>query len=504
MIDVAELKKVEEELRQSNARNRAVLESSVDGIIVTDERGIIQSLNPAAIRMSGYWADELVGRNVRILLPQPHRSQHDGYINAYGATGEGQMVGIGRKTTCRRKDGSIFPIDLAVSEMVFNGRRIFIGALRDLSARKRTEEALRFAQFSVDHASDPIFWVGREGNLFYVNQAACRTLEYSREQLLSMRFMDIAVGMPGEGWSDFRHAVKQHGTRTFRAEQVTRSGRRIATEFTVNRLELDGFEYHCLIARDISQKLAAQERIRLLREEFARASRLSTLGEITAGLAHELNQPLTAIVNYAHGCSRRLRNRAVNPADLIDIVDRIAAQAEHAGQIIRGIGTLVRRGEPHRIPIDINKIIREISGLFEPGVKSQGAESRLELADGLPMVLADKTQAQQVIMNLVRNACEAMLDNDSARSIVVIRTSSAPDDCVEVAVSDTGSGIDMSELDRLFKPFVTTKPHGMGMGLAICRSIVEAHGGRLRCSPNGAVGTVFSFSLPITKPDAPS
>jgi PAS domain S-box-containing protein len=253
------------------------------------------------------------------------------------------------------------------------------------------------------------------------------------------------------------------------------------------------------MVRDISERRRAEEQLRRHLAELAHVARLSTLGELASGLAHELNQPLTAIVGYTRGCVRRIRAGAADPGELLDVLEQTAAQAERAGAIIRHLRKYVHKRESQRSAVPVNDMVQEVLRLVQAEVRASGTEVRLELAERLPPVLADSIQIEQVILNLVRNAVEAMAARPPGARILTVRTAAAAAGEVEVAVRDTGCGLGPEVAARLFEPFVTTKPQGLGLGLAISQSILRAHGGRLWAAPNAEGGATFQFTLPLAR-----
>jgi len=356
---------------------RSILETVPDAMIVIDEQAIVQSFSATAQRLFGYTPEEVIGQNVNLLMPSPYREQHDGYIERYQRTGERRIIGIGRVVVGRRKDGSTFPMELAVGEMRSAAMRYFTGFIRDLTERQRTE-------------------------------------------------------------------------------------------------------------------LRLQE----LQAELVHMSRFTALGEMASTLAHEINQPLTAIANYLKGCKRLLDHASdPQPALLRDAVDQAADQALRAGQIIRHLRDFVARGESEHRVERLSKLVQEAAALALVGAKERGIRVSFSLDPYLERVLADRIQIQQVLLNLIRNAMEAM--QDSPRKELGIATLPGDEGHVEIRVSDSGPGIDPSIADKLFQPFITTKPQGMGVGLSICRTIVEAHGGRLWTEPNPGGGSLFRFTLRV-------
>ena len=365
------------------AHLQSILDSIPDAMIVIDEHGAMQSFSSAAERLFGLKAAEVVGKNVKMLMPAPYREGHDAYIERYKRTNERRIIGIGRVVVGRRADGSTFPMELAVGEMHVHKQRFFTGFIRDLTERQQTEA-----------------------------------------------------------------------------------------------------------------------RLQELQSELVHMSRLTAMGEMASALAHELNQPLSAIANYMKGSRRLLQDRTdADTALLRDAMDKAADQALRAGDIIRRLRDFVARGESERRVEDVKKLIEEASALALVGAKDKGVRVGFTFAPGLDFVLADKVQVQQVLLNLMRNAMEAMEATD--RRELAISTSAAPDNMVEIAVADTGAGIAPEISAQLFQPFVTTKRHGMGVGLSISRTIIEAHGGSITQEPNPGGGTVFSLTLPaVTKEEA--
>jgi C4-dicarboxylate-specific signal transduction histidine kinase len=228
---------------------------------------------------------------------------------------------------------------------------------------------------------------------------------------------------------------------------------------------------------------------------LAHVARLTTLGEMAAGLAHELNQPLTAIVNFTQGCVRRIRAGTAQTEELLEVLEEVAAQAERAGEVIRRMRRFAHRIEPCRTSLDVNGLIREAAQLDEAEIRSSSTRLRFNLAEALPAVLGDQAQLEQVLLNLIRNAQEAMAQNAPEQRELTLASSHARG-LVTVAVHDTGPKLAAAVRARLLDEFFTTKPQGLGLGLAISRSIIEAHGGRLWVE-NRAGGTTFSFTLPV-------
>jgi two-component system sensor kinase FixL len=249
------------------------------------------------------------------------------------------------------------------------------------------------------------------------------------------------------------------------------------------------------IIHDLTQRESTARRLQELQSELVHVSRLTAMGQMTAALAHELNQPLTAIMNYVNAARRTVASVDDPKASrAMDFIDKAATQTGRAGQIIRQLREFVEKRESAREEQSLNQIIEEAIALGLVGTAHRNVKVVTELDPALPPVYIDKIQIQQVVINLIRNSIEAM--QEMARREIVVRTSPAGDGAIEIAVSDTGPGLPPEVASRLFQPFVTTKDKGMGIGLSICQSIVEAHHGRIWATPNAGSGVTFRITLP--------
>jgi two-component system, LuxR family, sensor kinase FixL len=376
-----ELAASQRELKGREAFLRCIVTTFPDAIVVIDDKGFIQSFNGNAERLFGFTGREVLAHNVSMLMPAPHRQDHDGYLARYLATGERRMIGMGRVVVGQRKDGSTFPMALSVGEVLLEGHRQFIGFVRDL------------------------------------------TEHHEREQLL--------------------HEVQS---------------------------------------------------------ELLHMSRLSTMGQMASALAHELNQPLAAITNYLQGSRRLLeQNTDERLVQLRDALDKAGDQALRTGQIIRRLRDFVARGETEWRIESIKRLIEEISALALVAAKEQSVRVIFQLDPSVDLVLVDKVQVQQVLLNLLRNAIEAM--ETSERRELVVSTKPVADNMIAVSVADTGPGIDPKIAPQLFQPFVTTKRQGMGIGLSISRTIIESHRGKISMEPNPGGGSIFRFTLRAVTPE---
>jgi C4-dicarboxylate-specific signal transduction histidine kinase len=263
---------------------------------------------------------------------------------------------------------------------------------------------------------------------------------------------------------------------------------------------MDGRWVGLYIATDVTDRKRAEDLARQQQERLEMTSRLTTLGEMASTLAHEINQPLTAIANYSMGCVRRLRSGDWKREDLLEALEKTAAQAERAGGIIQRVREYLRKRDPAPAACDVNALIASVTGMIEAEAGRRGARIRLALDPLVPPATADRIMIEQVLLNLIKNGLDAMQQTPARAREITISTASEEANTVCVEIADRGCGLPPQLKDHLFIPFFTTKPDGMGMGLHICRSIVERHGGRLAATPNPGGGTRFRFTLPASRP----
>ena len=491
---------------QPHALFQAIVDTAVDAIIAIDELGFIRSINRAGETLFGWRSEELIGKNVRMLMPDPFASEHDGYLKNYKRTGKPKIIGIGREVIGLRRDGQIFPMELSVGEAKQGDETFFVGIVRDITERKRAEDAVKERearlQSILDTVPEAIIVIDEQGSIQSFSPAAERLFGYAAAEVAGMNVKRL---MPSPYRDEHDAYLSRYLTtgerRIIGIGRVVVGQRKDETTFpmelAVGEANLGGRRLFTGFVRDLSERRAAEKRLQDLQAELLHVSRLSTMGQMASTLAHELNQPLTAVMNYADAAVQMLASGDPAHAERIEsTLDKIVDQARRAGQIIQRLRDFVGRRETRAHPEAINEIVEEASALALVGVRQFGIKVEFRLAPKLPPVMIDKVQIQQVLLNLVRNAVEAMADMPE-RNLLLATACRRNDKLVEIAVIDTGPGIDPQIAARLFEPFVTTKQSGMGVGLSICREIVEFHGGRLWAQPNPAGGTEFRFTVPI-------
>jgi two-component system sensor kinase FixL len=476
----------------------ALLATAVDGIIVIDADGRILVYSNACERLFGYERAEVLGKNVKMLMPPPYYADHDSYIARYRETGERRIIGVGREVVGRRKNGTTFPMYLSVGEGRVEDRRIFIGIVHDDSERKRGAEVAQRLASIVESSDDAIISMDLSGVITSWNEGAERLYGYRADEIIGL---PIATILPADRQDEEPRILDliERGERIEHYETVRlrKDGSSVDVSLTISPMRNSSGEVIGLskIARNISQRKSHEQRISELQGELLHATRLVSTGQLGAALAHELNQPLTAILNYA-GLLQQLGAAAPGSegAMLREVVGKIEEQTARAGDIIRRLRSFVAKREPDRQVQDLNETMEESLALGLVGAAYTNVNLRTALAQGLPPVFIDRVQIQQVMINLLRNAVEAM--QSSPRRELSVSTS-ADGEHVRVSVADTGPGLTPEIAATLFQPFITTKGNGLGIGLSICRSIVESHGGRLWTEPNERGGAIFHFRLPV-------
>lgn len=493
-------------LVESQAASHAVLETAVEGIITINEQGIVESFNPAAERIFGYAADEVIGRNVKMLMPAPECDLHDGYLSEHLRTGESKGIGLARERRGRRKDGTVFPLEVAVSEIHLPERRVFAGICHDISERKRAEAALAasrsFLQTVIDGIPDAVMVIDREYRVVLANRAV-REAAGGKDPVASLLTCyqashQVDAPCDGEHTCPLERVIATRAPVTVTHTHRDDAGNDLFVEIIAAPILDQRGEVVQVIeaSRNITARVRAEHQARQRQAELAHLSRLGTMGAMAAGLAHELNQPLSAIVNYTQACLERIRAGAADPANLLEDLEEVGVQAERAGDIIEYVRSFVRKADPQRCNADLNELVREAIGLLRMEIRHREIELRIDLCKALPATHVVPIQIVQVIVNLVQNALDAMSDPHNRPRRLSISTGTNGNRSVELAIGDTGVGLPATDTERLFDPFFTTKPDGIGLGLAMCRSIIETHGGHISARPGDAGGATIRLTLP--------
>ncbi len=475
------------EIRETEALKTAILEASLDPIITIDGRGDIIEFNPTAEQAFGHRRGEVLGRN----------------FTAFFLTGDGAERFHALLSECRKNqqepshgfvrseleavhaDGSVVPVEISIVPILLDLTFVYTVYLHDISSRREAERQIRSLAKFASESPSPVLRVDVQGVIRYVNAAGRPLLDYWGCRL-GQTLPPLWCG---------------------RTTWVLEQGRDAEWE-----IELDGQVFSLLFApvtelgyvnlygRDVTAVRRAEQESRQHQAELVHVCRLSTMGEVATGMAHELNQPLSAIVNFASGCSRRIQSGVGDPSELVDALGQVTGQAQRASEIIRRLRGMVGKQMAVREVVDMNHLVQEVCTFVEFDAGRQEVDIELDLAERLLPVRVDLVQIEQVLLNLVRNALDALQEVPRGKRRILIHTRSLGRE-VRVEIRDSGPGIDATTLQQLFDAFFTTKETGMGMGLPISKTIVEEHSGKIWSSSRSGEGASFFVQLPSAWPD---
>ena len=491
-------------LKRSEARKAAILDSALDCILTIDHEGLITEFNLAAERTFGHRRDEVVGKELGdVIIPPSQRDQHRRGLARYLATGDARVLGKRVEMTAVRADGSEFPVELAITRIPLDGPPSFTGYLRDITRRKQSDEDLRrgaafLAEAQRLSSTGSFSWLVAADELEW-SEELYRIFEFDRDKPVTLDLVSTRVhpeDMP---------LFQEHVTRAradgndldfdFRLQMPAASVKHMHVVAHGGRNENGQMEYIGAV-QDVTERRLSEEALNEVRSELAHMTRVTSLGALTASIAHEVNQPLSGIITNASTCLRMLDADPPNIDGARQTAQRTIRDGHRASDVITRLRALFSKRDGTVEALDLNEAIREVIALSRSELQRSQVISRVELADDLPQVTGDRVQLQQVALNLLLNAADAMSGIDDRPRQLIVRTERDEGDHVRLIVQDAGVGFGQQDLGKLFEPFYTTKNGGMGIGLAISRSIIENHHGRLWATPNAGPGATFSFSIP--------
>jgi PAS domain S-box-containing protein len=502
--EIEERRNAEAALRAGEKFWRTIFENSNVPMGMATVTGRDRTHNRAAQRLLGYSADELENLTIAGIT---HEDDRERTIQEFDKLRAGVLSDYHVVKRYRRKNGDVTWVDATVTRLPNprSGEDLIFAIFPDITEQKRTEAELRASEerwrAMFQHAPVAIATFGDDYRLIETNPGCHRLLGYTEEELREMTPMDISFEADRDATRTLLPKLIEGTITAVRLENRyrARDGSAVsadATLFHVPRTEASP-AFATAIVVDITERKRAEEALLRTQSELARAARVMTMGELTASIAHEVNQPLAAIVASGNACRRWLDTRPPNLERARESLGRMVADANRASDVIARIRALTRNALPEQVPVAINDIVRDVLLFVRGELDARRIELHLELGRDVSSVLGDKVQLQQVILNLTMNAVEALSRVMDRRRDLTIRTQSATTDEILVTVRDNGPGLEDGYDDRIFDTFFTTKPNGMGMGLSISRSIIEAHGGRLWALSELPHGAEFNFVLPI-------
>jgi PAS domain S-box-containing protein len=481
------------DLQEREIRIRRLVDANIIGIMTWAADGRIIEANEAFLGMLGYTREDLISGQLhrKELTPAEWHDADDEAMAKLKATGTVQS----REKEYFRKDGSRVPVLVGAANLE-GTQEEGVAFVLDLSERNR---AAYLARQVFESSPDRISIVGRDYRWQRANPALGRRWGMPTEKFIGRHVADFL------GADTFERTAKPNYDRCFAGEEVSYAGwfnlalgrRYLAATYTPLRPDSEWVEAALVISRDLTEHVLASETLREAQIALAHANRIATIGQLTASIAHEVNQPLAGVMANAHAGLRWLDRETPDLDAVRRSVQWVIEDCNRANEVIRRVRSLAKKTDLEKVPLDINDVVREVVALVQRELTSHQASLRMELAPGLPTILGDRIQLQQVIINLVMNGAEAMQSVTDRPRELVIQSRQEETQQVLVGVTDSGVGISAENADRLFVPFFTTKSSGMGMGLTICRSIMEAHGGRLWATANLPHGATFQFTLPV-------
>jgi PAS domain S-box-containing protein len=496
----------EETLREAKARTRLILNTALDAVITIDEHGAVTEWNDQAESMFGWPRAEAIGRNLaELVIPLRYRSAHERGLRDFLETRAGPILNRRVEITAVRRDGREFPVELSVAPSQAGHAWFFSGFVRDITHRKQAEEALRASEvrWRTMFEKFPVGIVLRDANQRYMaaNPAFQTMMGYSEKELMDIGPLDITheddLIASERVLAEFQAGVRQSAEmeKRFRRKDGTVVWAMVSTFCVPQAGPIPAF-YPAIIV-DITKRKQAEEALRESQLELARISRLTTMGQLTASIAHELRQPLSAAVTNGTTCLHWLSEDTLDLVRARRAAQRMMEAAKRASDVMDRIRGLLDKAPPKNENVAINDLLRETLAIVDTDLRARQVVVVADLAEALPLIMGDRVRLQQVVLNLIMNSVEAMSVIVDRPRLLRISSRREAADSVLAAIEDSGTGLDPTTVERMFDPFFTTKSGGMGMGLSICRSIIDGHGGRLWASPAPSHGALMQFTLPI-------
>jgi PAS domain S-box-containing protein len=503
--DIEDLKQFQQELRKTEERTRLIIDTALDAVVTMDAAGTITSWNKQAEAVFGWSSGEAIGRRMsELMIPPSDRLAYEHGLRHLLATGEGPLMRRRIEVTSIRRGGAEFPVELEVMPLNLGEEWVFSAFIRDITDSKRAEEKLRQSELNLREMTETIpemLWSATpDGTIDYCN---ARLLDYTG--FAAQEIMD-------NGWTKLLHPDDvELATRAWISSVASGAPYRVEVRTihaadhmyrwcVTNALPLldkDGriLKWHGTVV-DMHDWKQAQETLRNTQAELANMMRVMTMSQLTASIAHEVNQPLSGIITNASTCLRMLDADPPNIEGARETARRTIRDGNRASEVITRLRALFSKRQATTETVDLNEATREVIELLMSTLSRNRVILRSELAEDLPWVTGDRVQLQQVIMNLLQNATDAMTDVHDRSRQLLIHTQRDEAEHVRLTVQDSGIGLDPQAVGRVFDAFFTTKNGGMGIGLAVSKSIIENHEGRIWAKPNDGPGATFSFSIP--------
>ncbi|MBF9254122.1 PAS domain S-box protein [Pontibacter sp. 172403-2] len=500
---------------ENKSRLKAIIDTAIDGIITIDTRGIVETMNPAAAKIFGYEAEEVIGHNISMLMPEPDRSRHDQYLANYLRTGEAQIIGKGREVLGKKKDGTVFPFLLSISEVELPDKLIFTGIVHDITELKKTEAALRESENKINSiiqaAVDGIITINNRGIMEMINPSAARLFDYDAEELLGK---SINMLMPGPDSSRhdgyIRHYEETGEKRIIGIGREVTGMRKDGSVFpfylSISEVQLSDRKVYTGFVHDITKQKLDEERLRRYAAELERSNR--ELQDFAYVSSHDLQEPLRKIQAFGDRLlTKEYDNLSEQGKDYVDRMLNAASRMQNLINDLLGFSRVTAKSKPF-VKVKLDDILSEVISDLEVTVEQTGAEI---IRSPLPEIEAEPTQIRQLFQNLLSNAMKFRKPDESPIINIYAKnlqrrahlTATPGDEVTEIYIEDNGIGFDEKYLDRIFNIFQRLegqKYAGSGIGLAVCRKIAIRHGGDITASSQPGVGTRFIITLALKHP----
>jgi two-component system sensor kinase FixL len=505
-----EKKILSDQIIESESRLKAIIETAIDGIITIDNRGLIETVNPAAAHIFGYQPEEIIGKNVKVLMPEPDHSLHDTYLENYHRTGVGQIIGKGREVLGKKKNGTVFPFLLSISEVKLKDKQIFTGIVHDITDLKKSETALRESESRINSiiqtAVDGIITIDTAGVIEMVNPSACKLFGYAEEELKG-RKINMLMPEPDRSLHDnYMHHYHETGEKRIigigrEVSGLKKDGTIFPLYLSISEVYLSDRKVYTGFIHDITRQKVSEERLRRYAADLERSNR--ELQDFAYVSSHDLQEPLRKI--QAFGDRLKMKEYEHLSEQGKDYVDRMLNAASRMQNLINDLLTFSRvtsRSKPF-VKVDLNQILSEVLSDLEIAIEKSGAHIETST---LPVIQAEPTQMRQLFQNLISNAIKFRKEGEAP--VIKVYSSTVQlkahmvgtpgDELVQLHIEDNGIGFDEKYLDRIFNIFQRLegqKYEGSGIGLAICRKIAIRHGGDISAESKPGEGTHFVVTL---------
>jgi len=493
-------------LRESEEKFRTIVDKASDGILIVDAftKKFLQG-NAIICSMLGYTEEEIANLTIYDIHP-PQDVSH--VLEEFEKQIKGEKA-VAESLPVLRKDGSVFYANVSSASISLGGRHYLVGIFHDITERKRSEEQLNeaknFLEIVLDNLMEALIVVDPTNySILKANRSFLDYCGLDKESVISKQCYALihhrtTPCVPPDVICPIGETLKTGKSTTTEHIHFDEAGNQLCVQVSTVPIISNGGEIRQIIhlSRNVTDLRKGEQTLRQQRVELSHVSRLATVGEFAASIAHEIHQPLTAILNNAQAAKRFLSSGTPAIDEVNDAIQDIINDDRRAGEVIRNLRLFLKREEADRAILDINSTIGDVLTILHGEILDKNVSVTTDLSPDLPRLEGDRVELQQVLMNLILNGCDAMMDVDIQRRQICIRTATNESNSIIVTVQDSGTGLDKSVIERVFEPYYTTKREGLGMGLSISKTIITAHGGRIWAANNPEGGATFSFTLPI-------